>query len=125
MAGTALSGRAIGAEADGDGGPHVAWNRTYGDEFWQRARSVVQAPDGGFVVAGETSSEGHGEYAALVVRTDASGELLWERTAGGRDYNSVFSMIRTADGGYAVTGITTDGYPAEPDFRLVRLTADS
>ena len=84
---------------------------------------VVRRPDGGYAFAGERSASGSNPF--WVVGTDASGELLWEQTAGGRDYNYVFSMIRTTDDGYAVTGITTDQHPAEPDVRLVRLTADS
>ena len=101
LAGAALSGRVAGAEAD----------------------AVVRRPNGGYVFAGYRSATGSNPF--WIVGTDANGELLWERTAGGRDYNYVFSMIRTADDGYAVTGITTDQHPAEPDVRLVRLTADS
>ena len=113
MAGAALSGRAVGAQSgDGDGvdAPAVAWNRTYGDEFWQRARSVVQAPDGGFVVAGETVDD-VGGYAALVVRTDADGDVTWTRTYGDRPQGAI-EILTAPEGGYTLVldARTPDSY---------------
>ena len=102
------------------------WAGTYsapGPEYASAdAAVVVQRPGGGYAFVG-TQSAGQ-STPFWIVGTDADGERVWDLTAGGRQYNSPFSMIRTADGGYAVVGITTGEHPAEPDVRLVGLTAD-
>lgn len=112
VAGTALSGRAVGAEADGDGGPRVAWNRTYGDEFWQRGWSVVQTPDGGFVVAGETAAPADDPAGALVVRTDADGVVEWTRIYSDEYYQGAVSVLAAPEGGYVLVleATTVDHY---------------
>lgn len=103
MAGTALAGRTAGAEADGDGGPCVAWNRTYGDDRRQRGLSVAQTPDGGFVVAGETGVASPDDFAdVLVVRTDAAGDVEWTRTYGDEGYQSAVEILPTPGGGYVL-----------------------
>ena len=103
------------------------WAETYntaGSEYASAdAAVVVQGPNGEYAFAGRRSAAGSDPF--WIVGTDADGERVWDLTAGGREYNYPFSMTRTDDGGYAVTGYTTDGNPAEPDVRLVRLTADS
>lgn len=112
VAGTALSGRAVGTEADGDGGPRVAWNRTYGDEFWQRGWSVVQAPDGGFVVAGETAAPADAPAGALVIRTDAGGVVEWSRIYSDEYYQGAVGILAAPEGGYVLVleATTVDHY---------------
>ncbi len=110
-------------DAEGD----RRWAETFGapgpEYASAEAAAVVRRPGGGYAFAGTRSAGWASPF--WVVGTDADGECRWQRRAGGRQYNYPFSIVDTADGGYAVAGFTTDGHPAEPDFRLVRLTAES
>lgn len=103
------------------------WAETYsapGPEYASAdAAAVVRRPGGGYAFAGSRSTGWGNPF--WIVGTDADGQCLWQRRAGGRQYNYPFSIINTADDGYAVAGFATGGHPAEPDVRLVRLTADS
>ena len=65
-------------------GPAFAqtWARTYGGGFIDAAHSTQQTTDGGFVVAGWTSSFGAGDYDFLVLKLDASGNTQWQKTYG-------------------------------------------
>jgi len=61
-----------------------AWTQTFGlPGFDDQGRSVALMPDGGFVLAGYTSSFGPGGWSMHVVRTDAGGAELWSQTHGG------------------------------------------
>jgi len=86
------------------------WNRTYGGAYDDFAYSVVQTSDGGYAIAGNTYSFGAGASDAWLIKTDAAGNMQWNKTYGGTDYEYVRSMVQTSDGGYALAGLT--GYYA-------------
>ncbi len=66
--------------------------------------SISPTADGGYVVAGETSSFGAGDSDVLVIRISSSGDLLWQRAYGGPALDLAQSIVQTADGGYIVAG---------------------
>lgn len=59
-----------------DGTP--LWENTYGGTNWDQAFGLVQLPDSGFVMAGESYSFNGGIRSGYIVRTDKNGTLLWE-----------------------------------------------
>ena len=84
-----------------DGEGRVLWERTYGTaEEYEWGASLVEEPDGGFVVAGVTGPAGY------LFRVDAAGELLWERTFMGAGVTLFYSVDRLPGGGYVVGGVT-------------------
>jgi hypothetical protein len=90
----------IRTDANGD----TLWTRTYGGPDLDAARSVTQAYDGGFIIAGYTYSYGAGALDAYVIRTDPAGDTLWTRTYGGVLQDGAFSVAQTSDGNFIVTG---------------------
>jgi TolB-like protein len=92
-------------KVDPDG--NLLWQKTFGEADEDAAYSVQIAADGGFILAGETFSFGADVYSDLyLVRTDAGGGLLWQRTFGGGQNDCGFSVARTADGGFVIAGET-------------------
>lgn len=85
------------------------WKQYYGGGNDERAYSVAETLDGGFIIAGETKSYGAGESDVYLVKTDNSGNLIWEKTFGaaGREYGR--AVCTTPDGGYMITG-QSDSY---------------
>lgn len=78
------------------------WNESFGGRFYDTAKAVERTRDGGYVVAGYSTS--FGESRSLVFRTDAVGNLRWQKGIRG---DSVISSIRaTTDGGFVATGST-------------------
>jgi hypothetical protein len=60
-----------------------------------------------------------------LVKTDSSGNAIWNQTYGGTNIEIAECMVQTSDGGYALTGYT---YPTEhsdlADFWLVKTDAN-
>lgn len=83
------------------------WNRTYGGPNEDRARSIVQASDGGYAIAGYTTSYGAGSHDGWLVKTDKLGNVQWNRTYGSTGPEQVFCIIQTGDGGYLLAGGVT------------------
>ncbi len=102
-----------------DGNGNAQWNKTYGKTNEGNVWSLVQTLDGGYALAGWTNSWGNGGDDFWLVKTDASGNMQWNKTYGGASEDRAFSMIQTTDGGYALTGRTFSFGPGG-DFWLVK-----
>ncbi len=94
-----------------DAGGKLLWSQTYGGSGWDFAWSMTALPDGGLAVAGSTSStdlpggqKSAGYDDAWLVRTDAAGKLLWNRTYGSSQDDYASAVITLPDGGLALAG---------------------
>jgi hypothetical protein len=100
--------------------PATQCNRTYGGTSTDIAFSVVQTGDGGYAIAGYTYSFGAGEHDFWLVKTDAAGNMQWNRTYGGTSNDFARSVVQTGDGGYAIAGYTDSYSVGYDDFWLVK-----
>lgn len=102
----------------------LEWVKTFGGAGDDEAASIIQAGDGGYALAGSTSSFGPYNNNFWLVKTDAAGNLQWAKAYGkeglghkvsGDSYglgdNRGYSVVQTVDDGYALVGYTgsTDG----------------
>ncbi|MFX1253158.1 MAG: hypothetical protein ACFFCZ_16240 [Promethearchaeota archaeon] len=102
-----------------DSNGRMQWNRTYGGAEDDSAQALIQTTDGGYALAGETYSYGAGYSDFWLVKTDSNGRMQWNRTYGGEDYDFASDLIQTADGGYALAGLTIYDV-GQADFWLVK-----
>ena len=102
-------------------GNHL-WNKTFGGTGWDEAWGLVETVDGGYAIAGSTWSFGAGEYDFWLVKTDADGNHVWNKTYGGSLTDVALSMVQTDDHGYAMAGVTYL-YDVSGDFWLVKTDA--
>jgi hypothetical protein len=84
-------------------------------------KEVSGPGDPGFIVAGETDGMGMGSYDFWLLKTDLSGNLLWEQTYGGASYDWCTSMNTTQDDGLILTWVTNSIGTNPPDFWLLKL----
>jgi hypothetical protein len=80
------------------------WGQTYGGYFDDRAHSVQQTTDDGYIIAGRTDSFGAGDDDFWLVKTDEDGNEEWNQTYGGIHRDIAESVKQTTDGGYIVVG---------------------
>ena len=97
------------------------WEMVYGGNLDEEAAAIVQADDGGFVVAGTTYSFGAGGADFWLIKLDSSGNMEWNRTYGGAEADVAADMIQTSDGGYALAGKTYSFGAGESDFWLIKV----
>lgn len=93
---------------------------TYGGPNVEVGRCLVQTSDGGFAIAGYTTSYGSGMSDFWLVKTLSYGALDWNHTYGGPNTDGATSVIQTEDGGYAIVGTTKSYGAGDNDFWLVR-----
>jgi predicted secreted protein len=106
-----------------DSGGNMQWNKTYGGTGTDYCFNVIQTIDGGYALAGPTTSFGAGSMDVWLVKTDASGNIQWNKTYGGTGTDYMDQMIRTVDGGYAIAGFTTSFGAIGSDVWLVKTDA--
>uniref|UniRef100_A0A832DJ23 T9SS type A sorting domain-containing protein n=1 Tax=Ignavibacterium album TaxID=591197 RepID=A0A832DJ23_9BACT len=82
------------------------WNKVFGGASDEEGYSVLQTNDGGFLIAGATSSFGAGSRDIWLVKTDTNGNLSWTKTIGGGSSDGARQINFTNDGGYIITGWT-------------------
>lgn len=86
--------------------PQLQWSKTYGP---YRGGAVIQTSDGGYAIAGSNAFgdiRGYGEFPALLIKTDSSGNQQWAKTYRYEEgiTSSAFSVVQTSDSGYALFG---------------------
>jgi hypothetical protein len=96
------------------------WSNTYGGANPDSGYSVQQTSDGGFIIAGETESFGNGSYDVYLIKADAAGTELWRKTFGGDDWDWVYSVQQTSDGGFIIAGGTYSAGAGDSDVYLIK-----
>jgi hypothetical protein len=100
------------------------WYKPFGGPADDRANSMIQTVDGGFLLAGNTYSYGAEDGDMWLVKTDVNGQHEWNTTIGGTKYDGAKSLIQISDGGFLLAGITYSyGDDWNNDMWLVKTNA--
>ncbi len=91
----------------------LQWQKSLGGSGDDQANSICATSDGGYVIAGSTTSangditlnKGYADY--WIVKLNALGNIEWQKTYGGSSQDIATSVKQTADGGYAVVGYSS------------------
>ncbi len=84
----------------------LVWSNHYGGSGDDEAFDFVSTTDGGFVLVGGSSVAMGSDRDVGVIRTDSSGEVLWEAAYGGGDHDIGYSIVLTDDNRYVIAGET-------------------
>ena len=110
LTGYTNSGGSTGADLYGallssDG--EIIWGKAFGHTGIDIGYSGIQTSDGGFIFSGQGNEQGNEFQGVYLVRTDASGDTLWTRMAGGFPRNTGQCIRQDSDGGFIIAGATT------------------
>ncbi|SRR6266705_365453 len=88
---------------------NTVWQKAFGVSRDNHAYWVTQTFDGGYAVVGditEWSSTLHGPQSAvaLVLRLDANGDILWQKSYGAAGFAYASSIEQMSDGGFVISG---------------------
>ena len=94
-----------------DNGGNLVWNKNFGGTLYDQFYSVLQTSDGGCIAVGYSNSINgdlatlnKGDFDAIIVKYDSSGNVLWNKNFGGSVYDQFRSVVQTSDGGYIAVG---------------------
>ncbi len=88
-----------------DGSGDTLWTKILGS-YADWSNSVMQTFDGGYIIAGKTSSFGNISGDVWLIKTNDSGDTLWTKTYGGADGEAAWSVEQTTDSGYIIIATT-------------------
>lgn len=93
------------------------WTRTYGSAATDIANAVVQTPDSGFIVVGNSNVSG--SIDIFLIKTNAQGDVLWSKSYGGPSNDDANAIIVLPDG-YCIAGSTNSFGAGAMDGYLIR-----
>jgi hypothetical protein len=103
------------------GGSELRVARALGGTGFDQGYDLIEAEDGGFVLAAHTASFGAGEIDVLVSGLDDEGNELWTTVIGGPGSEGANAVLWTGDGGLAIAGYTRSFGEGEQDVFVVKL----
>lgn len=106
--------------ANGD----VKWQMTYGGTGDDEAYAVALAPDGNIVVSGYTESFGAGDWDAWILRLSGNGNVIWQKTYGGKKTDEANAVAIAGNGDIVVAGDTSSFGAGASDAWVLRLDGD-
>jgi hypothetical protein len=121
-----------------DAAGNKLWDKAYGGPNGDLLRTILPTPDGGFLLGGISASGVGGEKSQAnrglgdywVVKIDATGTKLWDKTYGGDAEDQLYIMQATSDGGYLLGGYSASNVSGEKtqlaqgiDYWLVKIDA--
>ena len=95
---------------------------TYGTSGYERAESVRQTSDGGYIVTGSQGTAGN--YDIWLIKLDQNGDTTWTKTYGGTDEDVAYDVKQTTDGGYILAGYTKNYGPGAYAVYLIKTKAN-
>jgi len=93
-----------------DTGGVLKWEKSFGGTQDDQANAVRQTPDGGYIIAGYTSSSNgdvtgnNGAYDYWIIKTDTGGNVQWKNCYGGTSNDQAFAISVLSSGNYLVAG---------------------
>lgn len=115
------------------------WDKTFGGNNYEELHSLQQTSDGGYILGGYSESDASGDKTQnakggkdyWVIKLDAGGNLIWEKTIGGAGDDYLYAVKQTSDGGYILGGSSDSGIGGDKteasrgthDYWVVKLDA--
>jgi hypothetical protein len=100
-----------------DAAGNIQWQKTLLADRFEAAYTVKQAPDGGYIIGGTSDSgisgdkteASYGEFDYWIIKLDATGTILWQKTIGGTKTDVLQDLQITTDGGFIAAGYSESG----------------
>ncbi len=102
-------------------GKHL-WSAPFGGAQNDWGYSVEVTADSGYFVAGYSNSfNPPNGYDAYYFKTDKNGNLLWQKTVSGYDWDFIYGSTPMPDGGFILCGETYTNSNGGSDAYLIRI----
>ncbi len=99
---------------------NTLWSRSIGSPGIENGYSIEQTFDSGFIIAGFTNNTAGGDYDAMLIKTDSSGFVEWQKNFGGSDWDFAYAVSLAPDSGFVFCGETYSFGNLSSDVYIVR-----
>ncbi|WP_456366177.1 CGP-CTERM sorting domain-containing protein [Thermococcus sp.] len=99
----------------------VKWQMTYGGPKDDEAYGVALTPGGNIVVSGYTESFGAGDWDAGILRLSGNGDVIWQKTYGGKKSDEANAVAIAGNGDIIVAGDTSSFGAGDSDVWVLQL----
>ena len=81
----------------------LIWDEIYSSSAANEINSMLETSDGDFILAGYTGTQ-HGDYKALLIKTDPSGQQIWKKNIQSIGSTELYAVCESPNGGYIGAG---------------------
>ncbi len=100
------------------------WTKTFGGSLIDKGNSVIETSDSNIVVAGIINTTTDSTQAYLI-KLSSAGILLWDSIYGTINYDEINGVIETNDGGFVMTGASSNpSLGNDLDYYLIKTDKD-
>ena len=88
----------------------LLWEKSFGGSEIDEAKAMAPSSDGNFLIAGDSRSQdfdistNYGAADIWMVKINTDGELLWEKSFGGGNFDGVQAIRVAQNGGFLIAG---------------------
>ncbi|QRY55553.1 T9SS type A sorting domain-containing protein [Sphingobacterium siyangense] len=90
----------------------IEWQKTYGGQYADQLRSIIQTRDGGYLLGGSSNSpesgnkseKNYGQSDYWIIKLDQKGKLEWQKVYGGEGDEQLQAVLQSKDGNYLLAG---------------------
>jgi hypothetical protein len=97
------------------------WTKTIGGTDWDFGYALELTADGGYIICGKSFSYSSGGADVFIVKTNATGDLQWQKNYGGTGNESANAIIRDRNNDYAIVGETESYGAGEGDMWVLKI----
>jgi hypothetical protein len=97
------------------------FQKVYPTTYDKTSRDILPTSDGGYIIAGSTNTSTVTDCDVYVMKTDASGNLVWNKQFGGNKPDYAYSMVETTDGNYFITGFSQSFGGGDYDIYVIKI----
>jgi len=103
----------------------VQWIKSFRDLSDERADSVIEIPDEGYILAGRKERYGASKTDAWLIRTDLRGNEKWTKTFSGAETDWLSSVQIDPDGNFILAGGTYSYGNGSADAWLIKVSGET
>jgi len=98
----------------------ILWHKIYGFKYYEYGNAVTMTQDGGFMIAGGTSTLGKGSHSVYMLALDKNGGLLWSHVYGDENRDIAHGIARMSDGSLLTVG-ESESFSRSKNFYMIKI----
>lgn len=98
----------------------ILWHKIYGFKYYEYGNAVTMTADGGFMLAGGTSTLGKGSHSIYMLALDTNGKLLWSHVYGDESRDIAYGIARMSDNSIVTVG-QSDSFSHAKNFYMIKI----